>query len=502
MKYFAYTLCLVAMLSACTTHHEEEHDEHGDEHEACNLQLTAYNNDFELFAEAAPFVVGKESGILAHFTHINNFKPLESGSVTLLLITGDKQIKQTQKNSTEPGIYQFNITPTQAGKAQLIFQIMNGTDTSTFKLEDVMVYEDEHEAEEAVEHTEISSSTAIQFTKEQSWQTDFATDYPQVIPFGQVIQTVAQVQSAQGEEMVVVAKTNGILQYIAPDIFEGKEVAKSTPLFAVSSNELADNNMAVRLNEAQNNLNLAKQNYDRAKSLVDSKIVSQKEFMEITNAYENAKIVYENLSKNYGSNGERITSPIGGYIKQIMAANGSYVSVGQPIAIVTQNKNLILKADIPQKYAAYLPSVYSANIADPTSDQVYSLEELNGKIVSYGRSVSGDNYMLPVTIEISNTGSFTFGGFVDLWLRTRSSEQATVVPKTALLEEQGNYFVFVQLTPELFEKKEVKIGTSDGTLVEIVSGLSPEQRIVTRGAIMVKLAKASGTLDAHSGHVH
>jgi multidrug efflux pump subunit AcrA (membrane-fusion protein) len=60
----------------------------------------------------------------------------------------------------------------------------------------------------------------------------------------------------------------------------------------------------------------------------------------------------------------------------------------------------------------------------------------------------------------------------------------------------------VQITPELFEKREVKVGRNDGRGAEILSGLLATERVVTAGAVQIKLAQATGTLDAHSGHVH
>jgi multidrug efflux pump subunit AcrA (membrane-fusion protein) len=91
---------------------------------------------------------------------------------------------------------------------------------------------------------------------------------------------------------------------------------------------------------------------------------------------------------------------------------------------------------------------------------------------------------------------------VELFLQTVSDTAALTVPMSALLEEQGKYFVWVQVTPELFEKREITPGKTDGLHTEILGRLSITDRIVTRGALMVKLAQATGTLDAHSGHVH
>ena len=127
---------------------------------------------------------------------------------------------------------------------------------------------------------------------------------------------------------------------------------------------------------------------------------------------------------------------------------------------------------------------------------------MNGEVLSFGRNTNNDNYLIPISLQIDNKGSFVSGGFVELYLKTVSNSQAVTIPNSALLEEQGIYFVFVQVTPELFEKREVKVGVTDGLKIEVLEGIAQQERIVTKGAILVKLAQATGSLDAHSGHNH
>lgn len=110
--------------------------------------------------------------------------------------------------------------------------------------------------------------------------------------------------------------------------------------------------------------------------------------------------------------------------------------------------------------------------------------------------------MIPVTLKIKNKGDFVVGSFVDVFLKVRSHTDAITVPNSALMEDQGIYYVFVQVTPELFDKQVVRVGATDGLRTEIVSGLTEEQRVVSKGAILIKLAQATGKLDAHSGHAH
>ena len=91
------------------------------------------------------------------------------------------------------------------------------------------------------------------FTKEQSWKIDFATDHPKVEPFGQVIKTTAQVESAQGDEILISAKTNGVVMLSAEDVVEGKKVTNGQILFSISGRGLANNNLSTQYAEAKNN---------------------------------------------------------------------------------------------------------------------------------------------------------------------------------------------------------------------------------------------------------
>jgi RND family efflux transporter MFP subunit len=302
--------------------------------------------------------------------------------------------------------------------------------------------------------------------------------------------------------MIVSAKTDGIVMITGNSALEGQDVSKGTKLFSISGSEFADNNISVRYTEAKNNYEKAGADYEREKELAKDKIVSEKELLVSRNRYENAKALFDNLNRNFSSSGQDVTSPMSGFIKQLFVKNGTYVQAGQPVLIVAQNKTLQLNAEVRQKFASLLGSVTSANIRSVQDNHTYSFEQLNGKVLSYGKAANSDNYLIPVTLQIDNKGGLTPGGFVEVWLKAVTNTQALTVPTSALLEDQGSFFVYVQVTPELFEKREVKTGASDGLRTEILHGLNVSERIVTTGAILIKLAQATGTLDAHSGHVH
>jgi membrane fusion protein, heavy metal efflux system len=75
------------------------------------------------------------------------------------------------------------------------------------------------------------------------------------------------------------------------------------------------------------------------------------------------------------------------------------------------------------------------------------------------------------------------------------------VPTSALVDEDGRAVVFVQLSGETFEKRDLELGIRDGAYVQILSGVSEGERVVTQGAYAIRLASVSTTIPAH-GHSH
>lgn len=503
-KVFLAALLAIAFVSCQNSNKQKANEatESHNAHEEVKFQYTAYSSDFEVFAEADAFVVGEKANVLSHFSRLPNFKALERGSMTIHLTVDGKEVSQTLDNPTRKGIYSFDIQPETVGKGSLKFVIQSDNGTFEVLAPEITVFASDEEALEASGKLVIPKTNTTFFAKEQSWKVDFATDFPRNESFGQVIKTTAQVQSSQGDEIIVSAKTNGIVMISGNAVLEGKDVSKGQVLFSISGSEMAENNSSVRYAEAKNNLEKAKADYERSTELAKDKIVSAKDLLSAKNQYDNAKAVFDNLNTNFNASGQSVKSPMGGFVKQALVKNGAYVEAGQPIVIVAQNKTLLLNAEVQQKYASVLGSIASANIRMVQDNQTYSLEQLNGKVLSFGKATNSDNFLIPVALQIDNIGSFTAGGFVEVYLKTVTNTLALTVPTTSLLEDQGIYFVYVQVTPELFENREVKIGATDGVRTEIKTGLNSSERVVTRGAILIKLAQATGTLDAHSGHVH
>ncbi len=500
MRKYLFLVALSAIvLAGCNHNHTAETH---DEHEGHGFQYTVYSTEFELFAEAEPFIVGKSARVLSHFSSLPLFRALESGRITVRLNVGGNEVVQTLTKPTRKGIYSFDLKPGKTGNGTLVYDIQSGGKSYRLVVPQVTVFATEEAADAAAEKNEVSRTNTATFTKEQSWKVDFSTGQAVSEPFGPIIKSTALVQTNPGDEVVVSAKMSGIIRFTGKTVTEGLDVSAGEVLCQLSGSEMADNNMQVRYAEAVSNFTKSQSDYNRAKELIKDNIVSAKDLASARNQYENARAVYENLNKQFSTGGQKVKSPMAGFVKQLFVKNGGYVEAGQPIVSVAKNKTVLLNAEVQQKYAPLLGAITSANIRIAESGETFSLAELKGKVVSYGKCTNTDNYQIPVTLQVENNGRFVAGSFVDVYLKTTTNSRAMTVPNSALLEDQGVFFLYVQVTPELFEKREVKIGASDGVRTEIVKGLNSEDRIVTQGAILIKLAQATGTLDAHSGHVH
>ncbi len=109
---------------------------------------------------------------------------------------------------------------------------------------------------------------------------------------------------------------------------------------------------------------------------------------------------------------------------------------------------------------------------------------------------------IPVVLEISNEdGALRIGQSLFARLGKRKAEERVSVPISAIVDDGGRPVVFVQRDGESFERRPVRTGAAAGDYVQVIEGLQAGDRVVSRGAYLVRLAALSTQIPAH-GHVH
>ncbi len=519
-KLLLQLLAAALVLAGCHSHSHDAHGghSHGDAHahdENGNhitpaeptleaLAYTIYTDKTELFVEFMPLVVGQESRFAAHFTALGDlFKAISEGSVTLSLKNGETIAQSITADKPEvPGIFQLQMTPKQAGAYSLVFDIKTPAYTDQITIENVTVFPDEKTAMAAQGEVEAVGGTDISYLKEQAWKVEFANAPAKIQPFSEVVKTSGQVLAAPGDEAVLTAQISGIVSFLGKNMVVGTAVGAGANLFSVKSNEVVQSNLGAAVKQAENDVATAQKQYDRAAELAKDKIISDKEFLEAKLRLENAQAQLANakVSRSFGQNKQSVAAPIGGFLKNVLVENGAFVQAGQPLATISKSKRLLLRADVSQKYFPKLASFTAANFKTADGVRVYSTRELNGRVVSTGKSAAAGSPFLPIHFEIDNVGNIVPGSAVEVFLQSGSSP-SLVIPTSALIEEQGVFYCYVQVGGETFQKRELKIGASDGRNVQVHSGIAEGERVVTTGAYQIKLSSASGTMPAH-GHEH
>lgn len=498
MKY-GIILLLSVLIAGCQPKKTDTHDHESEvvTHETASSRVTIFADSLELFMEFGPLVSNEEADFLAHFTILNNdYQPLEGSTVVLhVSLDGNRETIPFEAKDV-PGIYHAVYTPVEEGNPVISVEAVFHGKPVVFDLETVPVYHTGHDVPTAEE----SYGNLITYTKEQAWKTDFNTKPVVRQPFNQLIKTSGQVLPARGDEMMVPATASGMIRSGSVELVDGIRVIKAQRLFTILPGDLSEDNLQTQINLAYTNLEKAKADFNRAEELIKENIISRKEFLAAETAFAEATTRYEAMTKNFTSGGKQIFSPITGYLKTIYVHEGDYVTIGQPLAMVSQNQKLVLKADVSPRYTSDLPEVVSASFKTLYNDQVYDIKELGGKLISYGKTADNYTFYTPVFFEFDNQGEIVPGSFAEVYLRMATSPHVLTVPLTALTDEGGTLYVYIQKDGELFEKREVKTGENDGRNVVILSGINEGERVVATGAIQVKMASLSSSIP--HGHAH
>lgn len=362
-------------------------------------------------------------------------------------------------------------------------------------------HEHEHEHEhEGHDHNheghthEAEPAGAIHLEPEQAEK--FGVEVTQIMPsdFAEVVKVSGQIESAPTDRSVVTATASGTISF-ANNITEGSAVKNGSTIATISGRGFAggDSNEA-----AKAALEAAKRELERITPLHADGIVSTKEYNEAKQAYEQAAAAWSGRSS-----GGAAVAHQNGVITQLLVKQGEYVSTGQPIAVISGNTRLTLRADLPEKYYNFMPTVVSANFRPAYSDQTVSLADFNGKRTGGSTAVVGTRAgYLPVYFSFDNNGSAVPGSYAEVYLIGSNRSDVISVPVQAVSEQQGLHFVYVRLDEDCYEKRNVQLGNNNGKTVEIKKGLNPGEEVVTGGMTFVKLAESSGVVPEGHSHSH
>jgi RND family efflux transporter MFP subunit len=497
--YKIIAIAFLLGLLACSSKSGQESSSR--QHEDEVFRYTLFSDQFEFFIEHPPLEAGVETEFLVHLTDLENYRPCSTGRVTVQI----DGVSHTSDEPSSPGIFRIPFTPGREGEFHGVFSYLRNNETQEVE-EHLHVYPDHdaiHAAEnESGEHSHGETSVGeIEFLKEQAWKALFMVEKIRPGPFRAVIPTSGEILAVPGEKQNITAGSRGIVRFADPYLVQGSAVRKGQVLFILSSETLLQDDVRLRYEEAGNRLEKSRSEFQRHRILYAREAISERQFVNTRTAYVEDSLRFFSLAANITEAGVQVVAPLTGTIHELAVSDGEYTESGSLLATLSSNRNLLLRADLPQQYYKRLKHIRSAHFRPAYTDRVFRVEDFQGTLLASGVSVAENNHFLPVTFRLGNDGQLMEGAFAEIFLQVEEKSNILALPVTALAEEQGRYYVYVQVTGESYTKRRVSIGDSDGRRVEITAGLEPGERVVTTGNMLIKAASmATGDLD--HGHSH
>jgi membrane fusion protein (multidrug efflux system) len=254
---------------------------------------------------------------------------------------------------------------------------------------------------------------------------------------------------------------------------DGQRVERGQLLVEMTSNE-----ESALLAEARFNAEEARKQQDRVAELVKTGAASQSLLDQRVREYEAARARYQATESRLKD--LVLLAPFSGVIGLREVSVGALVSPGQTITTLFDDRKMKIDFTLPSVYLRYLRE--NAPITATTRD----VEEgkFNGRIMSIDNQIDDVTRSIRVRAEINNPEFLLKHGMLMRIALETQPRESLLISESALVPLGGKNFVFVARTDgneSTVERREIVVGERLVGVVEVLSGLSAGEKIVTHG---------------------
>lgn len=188
-----------------------------------------------------------------------------------------------------------------------------------------------------------------------------------------------------------------------------------------------------------------------------------------------------------------IVAPISGVVQEREIAQGEVLDADAQLMTLVNLNTVVLEVAVTERDMA---RVRAGSLVKVRVDGVPN-REFAGRISTLGTQLNRDTRTLTARAFLRNDGTLRPGMFARGQIVTRSGGSRVLVPAEAVQGMEGKKVVFVPADePNTFVARKVEIGDTQSGQTVITNGLKPGERIVVKGAFMVK----AQAMKAELGH--
>lgn len=315
------------------------------------------------------------------------------------------------------------------------------------------------------------------------------------------IHTAGEIELAPGNENVIIAKSSGKIKFHRQSMTPGISLNVNELLFTISGSGVINDNLTLEYTRAKNDFANSKENYLRGQKLAQDKIISVQELQKRRAKYLSDSTRYFIIKENFKENDLGIASPIAGNLFKLFVKNGEFVREGQKLAIIHKKQNLLLKVDLPKQYYAKINNISKIEFKQEYSDEIHQLKICDCQKVGLENRLEAGNPYLSLSYKLPHDHELLPGSFTEIWLGISQDENSIVLPKSAIIEQQGLYYVFVKKGQEDFHKTKIEIDSFNANQAKIIAGVHPGDLVVVDGALELKISQSKSGASSHN-HNH
>jgi multidrug efflux pump subunit AcrA (membrane-fusion protein) len=171
----------------------------------------------------------------------------------------------------------------------------------------------------------------------------------------------------------------------------------------------------------------------------------------------------------------RITAPVAGKVMSLTAEVGNMASPALPAATLLGPGGVTVTARVTEQAVGLFSPGLPVEVEVPAKGMIVSGDV---REVAPGAAAGARSFL--VTVRVAEAGGLRPGMFARVRLAVAENTAAVLVPRGAVLEQEGRVFVFTVQDGKA-ERREVTVGLRDENFAEIISGIVAGEAVITAG---------------------
>ncbi|MBZ5555406.1 MAG: efflux RND transporter periplasmic adaptor subunit [Acidobacteriia bacterium] len=344
------------------------------------------------------------------------------------------------------------------------------------------------------------------------------------VPIANALQTTGIVSADQARIAHVLPLARGVVEKLYVRL--GDRVTPGQPLVLydnIELGELVGDYLTLRsgLGKLKAQERTAEQSFVRAKTLIEVRAISQREFELREAEWEEAKAAVtgqmaalsqvemkvrrmgmgtQELESMTASSGMRptasastIRAPFGGVITQCSASIGTVVDRDREILTLADISSVWILADVYEKDLGLVRTGSRCQVRVSS----YPNEVFPGSLTNVSDSIDPASRTAKARCVVANpNGRLKLEMFASVEIPTEQARAAVAIPIEALQEINGEAVAFVQRNETTFEKRPLRLGTRTSQWVEILQGVKAGEKVVSKGSFYLKSTILRGQISS------